>query len=211
MSNFLKNAQIVRDLPKLKLLKEEKRSVEIQHELLTRQLAALAKQNERLKTDVETLDSVTEIYKGVAICAVDDDTDHWRIDAVGYDIPRRAEVYVNANSLSDYGIHLIRTDGPAWGVDRDWLGVGWSKRDALTVAKEWIATGTKPSADFQNMCTTRHRLHPRASKLRRDAYEAAWLAGKHEFAEQILVVAKRPTPKKRARKATCQRCEETRP
>lgn len=182
----MKNADIVRALPQLKSLKYDLDATK-------RQLRNLEKQQRQLDHEIDALESVTEIFEGVALHGVNCNVlprSRWALSAVDDSIRRYAEVYPNAhNSGQDWGLKLRVFGQSSGGGGEDWRGTDWGYNDAVLVAKRWVAHGHKATDDFEIMCKLRHKLDPgnRAQKRRRAAFEAAWTAGHRELAAELLV------------------------
>jgi hypothetical protein len=182
----MKNAEIVRDLPKLSFLKHEQKSLEAQ-------IKGLEKQRRRLEEEIKTLSDVTEIFEGVALHVNDKAYQHGPacdVNPVDNTERRYAEICPNAhNEGKDFGLKLRLYGQSSGGGSEDWRGTGWAYADAVLVAKRWAAHGTKPTDAFETMCKLRHKLDPngRAQKRRRLAFEAAFTAGHLELAGDLLV------------------------
>lgn len=183
----MKNAEIVKALPNLKMLKHE-------HEALKRQIKNLLKQEQQLQREITVLDRVTEVYEGVALWCEERPTIYGRdfnAHAADDSIGRWAEVYANAhNKGADYGLKFRESarSGPGTGRE-DWAGTGWAWADAVYWARQYVAHGHKPSKQVADMCQTRHALDPKgeAPKRRRLAFEAAYEAGHIELAKELLL------------------------
>jgi len=182
----MKNAEIVRDLPKLSFLKHEQKSLEAQ-------IKGLEKQRRRLEEEINTLEDVTEVFEGVALHVNDKNYamgPALDVHPVDNTERRYAEVYPNAhNEGKDFGLKLRSYGQAAGGGGEDWRGCGWAYADAVLVGKCWAAHGTKPADAFEIMCKLRHKLDPKgkAQKRRRLAFEAAFMAGHRELAGDLLV------------------------
>ena len=193
----MKNHEIVRALPRLKDLK-------LDREIAQDQITRLQKQVEQLDREIRILDGVDTVIDGIAVHETDlKDSKRsytiygqcYNIGAVGADIRRGAEVYPNAHTseggiAKDWGIKLYSfDDGAGPQRNEDWLNTGWALKDAIEVARRWVVHGEKPHKERQSMLRERHALDPegRATKRRRDAYEAAWLAGHKDLAKEILL------------------------
>jgi hypothetical protein len=197
------NAEILRALPQLKSLKGDLKDLDWEIKNLTSQIAGLTKQREQLEYEIKTLDGVTAVIDGVAVAYSTFDTvygdNNYRINTIDRKIGRSAEVYVNAHT-SENGIAKdwcikVRSPRDAHGRDDEkWLGDGWPYRDAVEVAKRWVVHDELPSEQQQKLSKTHHKLDPKnaATKRRRLAFEAAWLAGHEQLAEDILLGRARP-------------------
>jgi len=197
----VKNADIVRDLPKLSFLKHEQKALEAQ-------IKGLEKQRRRLEEEINTLEDVTEIFEGVALHVNDKAYQYGPacdVNPVDNTERRYAEIYPNAhNEGKDFGLKLRLYGQSSGGGGEDWRGTGWAYADAVLVGKRWAAHGTKPAETFEAMCKTRHKLDPKgkAQKRRRLAFEAAFTAGHRELAAELLVGAAKLTRMKWAALAT---------
>ena len=186
----MKNAEIIRALPKLKFLKWELKA-------LRAQIIGLERQYERLDEEVDTLSEVTEIFEGIALSTIEDESSYGKnfgVSAVDNVIERIAEVYTNAHTSKNGVAHdwCIKLKGPrrnAGGLDEKWLGDSWPYKEAVLIAKRWVALNESPSDTTVEMHRYRHALDPKGKihKRRRDAYEAAWMAGHQELAKQLLI------------------------
>lgn len=180
----MKNVEIVRALPKLPSLKNEM-------EWTKQQITRLQKQYEQLQHETNVLRRVTTIIDGVAVSQTTEGTIYgkdFNIHSVGHDIDRSAKVYTNANTKSDAGIHIYwREDGNQF-TKEEWLNTGWAFKDAVEVARRWVVHRELPTKDQMAMAIERHRLDPKgtSTKKRREAFEAAWLAGHKDLAAEIL-------------------------
>lgn len=199
---MMKNHEIVRVLPKLKALK-------LDLEILKDQIMRLQKQSLQLQGEVADLSGVTDVIDGIAVRV--DTTPNiygkiYQVAAVGSDIERQADVYPNANTsvegvAKDWGLKLLGPRKAYGGFEEQWLMTGWAYRDAVEVARRWMAHGEVPTEQQKQLALARHRLDPdgRATKRRREAFEAAWLADHKQLAEEILLGRVRPSkalPKK---------------
>ena len=194
----MKNAEIVRALPQLKSLKIDLRIVE-------GQIKSLTKQREQLQDEIKILDSVDDVIDGIAVCIVDDANIYgkeYKIEAADRAIERSAEVYPNAHTskdgvAKDWGLKLHGPSKPFGGFEEIFLGSDWPYKDAIEVARRWVTRNEVPSEEQQELHRTRHALDPegRATKRRRLAFEAAWLAGHKQLAENILLGRVRPRTK----------------
>jgi hypothetical protein len=199
---MMKNHEIVRALPKLKTLR-------LDLETLKDQIMRLQKQSLQLQGEVGVLGEVTDVIDGIAV-RVDTEPNIYgkvyKIAAVGSDIERQADVYPNANTsvggvAKDWGLKLYGPRKAFGGFEEQWLMTGWAYRDAVEVAQRWMARGEVPTEQQKQLALARHRLDPegRATKRRREAFEAAWLADHKQLAEEILLGWVRPSkalPKK---------------
>lgn len=205
----MKNAAVIKALPNVKLLHSELKSLDTQIEALERQKANLKTQREQLDREVGLLGRVSEVFEGVALVGSAFDTSYgndFRVGAAGEDYGRSAEVYTNAHTSKsgvamDWCVHLRKTDADSYG--RNWenhLGSGWSYKDACLVARRWVALDELPSENFKAMARLRHKLDPKdtAPKRRREAFEAAYMAGQIDVAEKILRDRVRPRTKEAA-------------
>jgi hypothetical protein len=189
----MKNHEIVRALPQLKTLKSDLRSVEYDLDHLVKNLT---KQRDQLRREVDILSRVTEIDNSVAVNVRSDDNMYgkgYQIGAVAYEIERRAEVYPNAHTsvngvAQDWGVKLHGPRKSYGGLEENFLGTSWAWRDAVSVARRWVTHAEVPSESVQAMAKARHRFDPKgtASKRRHEAFEAAWMAGDKQLAEQLL-------------------------
>ena len=190
----MKNHEIVRAWPKLKSLK-------LDLEIVDDQIKRLQAQHAQLHREIRILGEVTDVIDGIAV-AVDEGINRYgkeyKINAVDRDLERNAEVYPNAKSsesvgdvgiAKDWGVKLYGPRKPYGGFDEKWLLTGWPYKDAIDVAKRWVTHGEVPSEDQRQLIYARHRLDPtgRATKRRREAFEAAWLADHKQLAEDILL------------------------
>jgi len=194
----VKNAEIVRALPQLKSLKYELEATEAQ-------IKGLEKQRDQLRYETNVLSMVTEIIDGIAVNATQGEGEGYNIYGKGYQIgaadraiERSAEVYPNAHTsekgvAKDWGLKLYGPRKPFDGLDEKFLNTDWPYRDAVEVARRWVVYGEVPNKEQQELIRTRHKLDPegRATKRRRLAFEAAWLAGHKQLAENILLVCDR--------------------
>lgn len=187
----MKNAEIVRALPKLKSLKDE--------EKWTRdQIQRLQKQSLQLQHEISTLERVDSVIDGIAVSETDLKGDRsgniygkmYRIGAVDYSIERSAEVYPNAHTsekgvAKDWGLKIYAGHGIS---NEEFYGTGWPFKDAVEIARRWVTKGDKPTKTQEEMLKVRHKHDPegRATKKRRDAFEAAWLANHKDLAVEIL-------------------------
>lgn len=192
----MKNHEIVRALPKLKTLK-------LDLEILKDQIMRLQKQSMQLQGEVGILGEVTDVIDGIAV-RVDAEPNiygkNYQIAAVGRDIERQAEVYPNANTsvggvAKDWGLKLFGPRKAYGGFEEQWLLTGWAFRDAVEVAQRWVTRSEVPTEQQRQLAYARHRFDPegRATKRRRAAFEAAWLAGHEELAKEILVGRVKPS------------------
>lgn len=190
----MKNHEIVRAWPKLKLLKSEL-------EWTREQLARLEKQSQQLQREINVLECVDTVIDGVAVSETESKTIYgkdYKINAVGSDNTRNAEVYANARTSEngvgrDWGLKFRIGYGTA---NEDWRNTGWAFKDAVEAARRWVVHGEKMNEAQEQLFLTRHQYDPegRAPRKRREAFEAAWLAGQKELAIQILTGrAKLPT------------------
>lgn len=193
------NDEIVKALPQLKDLKIDLRIVEDQ-------IKGLSKQREQLQHEIKTLEGVDRVIDGIAVHETDlNDRDiygkTYNIGTVAYELSRSAQVYTNANTKTDWGIHLYWRDEDQDRRGEKWLMTGWAFKDAVEVARRWVVHKEVPSEDQQHMMRHRHALDPKghATKRRRAAYEAAWIAGHQDLAKEILLGrAKAPKRTKKA-------------
>lgn len=182
----MKNAEIVKAYPNRKALRAE-------HEALKEQIKKLMKQEQQLQREVGLLDRVTEIFEGVALTVNEKaygDGPALDVHAVAYDIQRWADVYPNAhNGGKDWGIHFRDTSGNRPGGRETWGGTGWPFPEACAAARAYVAHGTEPDKGWQEMVKMRHMLDPegKATKRRRDAFEAAFTAGHTALAGELLL------------------------
>jgi hypothetical protein len=201
----VKNAAIIRALPQLKLLKGDLKSLDFEIESLQAQVANLTKQREQLDAEIKTLSSVTAVIDGIAVAHSAYGTSYgndYRIQAVDRTVGLSAEVYTNAHT-SENGVAKdwcikVRYPRDEHGRDNDkWLGDGWPYRDAVEAARRWVTLGELPSEQQQQLSKARHKFDPKgeASKRRRLAFEAAWLAGHEQLAEDILCGRTQPSTK----------------
>jgi hypothetical protein len=188
------NDEIVKALPQLKDLKIDLRIVDDQ-------IKGLLKQREQLQDEIRTLNQVTDIIDGIAVCASRGGDESrtiygkmYRIGAADHAIERSAEVYPNAHTsekgvAKDWGIKLYGPRKEFGGLAENFLGTSWGFKDAVEVVQRWVTRGEVPSPTQQELLCTRHKLDPqgRAPKRRRDAFEAAWLAGHKDLAKEILL------------------------
>lgn len=182
----MKNAEIVKAYPHRKTLRAE-------HEALKKQIKNLLKQEQQLQREVDLLDRVTEIFEGVALTVNEkaySDGPALDVHAVSYDIQRWADVYPNAhNGGKDWGIHFRDTSGSAPGGRETWGGTGWPFAEACAAARRYVAHGTVPDPTWEKMIKLQHALDPerKATKRRRDAFEAAYTAGHIDLAKELLL------------------------
>jgi hypothetical protein len=199
----MKNAEIIRALPKLKFLKWELKA-------LRAQIIGLERQYEQLDEEVSSLSGVTEIFEGIALSTIEGETIYgsdFGVSAVDdCTIERSAQVYTNAHTSKNGVAHdwCIKLKGPrrnAGGLDEKWLGDGWPYKEAVLVAKRWVALNESPSDTTVEMHRYRHSLDPKGKthKRRRDAYEAAWMAGHQELAKQLLIGQRRAKKMKKTK------------
>jgi len=179
------NAAIVKAYPNRKVLRAE-------HEALKKQIKNLLKQEQQLQREVDLLDRVTEIFEGVALTVNDkaySDGPALDVHAVDYTLGRWADVYPNAhNKGKDWGIHFRDNSGSGFRRE-DWGGCGWPYAEACLVARRYVAHGTQPDKAWTEMVKLRHALDPlkTATKRRREAFEAAYMAGHVELAKELLI------------------------
>lgn len=182
----MKNAEIVKAYPNRKELRAE-------HEALKTKIKNLVKQEQQLQREVGLLDRVTEIFEGVALTVNKKDYGDGPgldVHAVSYDIQRWADVYPNAhNGGKDWGLKMRDTSGSAPGGREKWGGTGWPFAEACAAARRYVAHGTAPDEKWVEMIKMRHMLDPenKATKRRRDAFEAAYIAGHTLLAGEVLL------------------------
>jgi len=180
----VKNVEIVKAYPNRKALRAE-------HEALKRQIKGLLKQEEQLQREITLLDRVTEIFEGIALTVNDKAYDNGPaidVHAVSYDIRRWADVYPNAhNNGKDWGLNIRDTSGQ--NRREKWSGTGWPYAEACAAARAYVAHGIEPDETHTKMIMLRHALDPnrKATKRRREAFEAAYMAGYIELAKELLV------------------------
>lgn len=186
----MKNAEIVKAYPDRKALRAD-------HEALKRQIANLMKQEQRLQRELTLLDSVTEIFEGVALAVNAKNYDNGPaldVHAVDFSIARWADVYPNAhNGGKDWGLKMRDTGSPTGLSGEKWGGTGWPFAEACAAARAYVAHGTEPDEKWVEMIKMRHMLDPegKATKRRRDAFEAAFTAGHTALAGELLLGAKK--------------------
>lgn len=191
----MKNAEIIKALPKLKALHSERKTQQYAIKALEAQLTGMRKQLTQLEYEIKEIESVTEVFEGIALRCNQKQFDNgpaFDVHAVDHELRRYAEVYPNAhNKGADWGLRL-REFNQGNGRDRDdFQGCGWAFADAVLTARRWAAHGTRPTKEFETMCKLRHKLDPlgAATKKRVAAFEAACMAGHHELAAELLVGA----------------------
>jgi len=151
------------------------------------------KQEQQLQREVDLLDRVTEIFEGVALAVNEKAYDNGPaldVHAVSYDIQRWADVYPNAhNGGQDWGVRFRDTSGAGPGGREKWGGTGWPFAEACAAARAYVAHGTEPDEKWADMIKMRHMLDPegKATKRRRDAFEAAYTAGHTALAGEMLL------------------------
>lgn len=192
----MKNAAVIKALPNVKLLRIELKSLDAQIEAHDRQRINLTNQQRQLDREVRLLGEVTEIFEGVALISSKFDTCYgydFRVGAAGEDFGRSALVYTNAHTskngvAKDWCVELKPANVREYGSRTNHLGNGWGFRDGCLVARRWVALDEVPREDYQKMVRLRHKLDPNgtAPKRRRDAFEAAYMAGQIDVAEKIL-------------------------
>lgn len=181
----MKNAEIIKAYPNRKSLRAE-------HEALKQQIKNLMKQEQQLQREVTLLDRVTEIFEGVALTVNEKaygDGPALDVHAVSYDIQRWADVYPNAhNKGADWGLKMRDTSTQNGGREK-WGGTGWPFVEACAAARAYVAHGTEPDEKWTEMIKMRHMLDPegKATKRRRDAFEAAFTAGHTALAGELLL------------------------
>ena len=103
------------------------------------QLNTLNEQSKVLEGEIEAIEKVDEIYKGVALR-------NWGkiIEAVDSNITTRAgEIYQNATDDTKWGARVCE-DMFGWKGDH-WLGAAWTSPDELEIiVKDWIVEGILP-------------------------------------------------------------------
>lgn len=204
----MKNAEIVKAYPNRKELRAE-------HEALKQQIKRLMKQEQQLQREVGLLDRVTEIFEGVALSVDEKDySDGPALDvhAVDYSIGRWADVYPNAhNGGKDWGLKLRDNSGAGPGSGENWCGTGWPYAEACAAARRYVAHGIAPDEAITKMIKLRHALDPekKATKRRREAFEAAYTAGHVDLAKELLV-GKAKLDVYEARRVQAEREERTR-
>jgi hypothetical protein len=156
---------------------------------------------EKLDRIVRSLSRVDKIIAGVAVTA-GGDTRNFSIRTQGDDIRRVAEVYTNAHTKKDYGLMLrdqIYVDRVGQQHKQNWCGVGWSYRDAVRFATQWVILGVPPTPQETKLGQFLGQFDKRGLKLtplRLAAVEAAWMAGDLALATALVKEA-RPCNKSR--------------
>jgi hypothetical protein len=154
-----------------------------------RQLARLAKLAETLDAKIRVLDRVSEIADGIALDVAVCETRYghdYEVRAVADDIHRTAQVYTNACTQKDFGLHLY--DRSAYPSKEHWCGTGFRWADAVALARRWVTWGGRPHDGQIKMYQALGKLDPKGalSETRRLAFEAAWIAGHRDLAGQFV-------------------------
>jgi hypothetical protein len=121
------------------------RKPEMLNDLLSmkHQLSRLSDQIKMKEDEVDFLNEVTEVYKGMALRHFDFGSTV-TISATDSEITTRAaRVYRNANNRRKWGVH---TCGDLYGfTDQKWYGANWkSKREIMEAAKDWVVSAKVP-------------------------------------------------------------------
>lgn len=111
-----------------------------QYEDVKAQLNTLNELRNVLDGQLEAIEKVSEVYKGVALSYFGEN-----IEAVDTNITTRAGIiYQNAVDETKWGAHVYEDSFGCKG--NKWIGAGWTSRDELeTVVKDWIVEGTLPA------------------------------------------------------------------
>ena len=103
---------------------------------LYKKLRILHKEIAKIDSLIDMGEKVSYVYKGVAIfdshgyiC-----TTEWQC---GRGVPRTANIYQNANNPKYWGV-------TAYDHHDQWLGAGYSRKEAQAIANEWVACGFLP-------------------------------------------------------------------
>lgn len=126
----MRNADLVRLLPSLpdlrRTLAERRRA-----------LAATVKAIDKLQDQIKELERVSEVRDGVALRV-----SSGAISAVGDEITRGAQVYLNAHNRRTYG---LTTYEDAFGRrDERFHGANFSRGEAERLAYAWVLRGEAP-------------------------------------------------------------------
>lgn len=195
------NEQIIHDLPHLKLLEKEHEDAKAKVADARAQLERLMAQEKRLDAEIGVLKSVTEIFEGVALTVEISSRDgHPRYVVNCPSNTRFGDAYPSAHDTRDgiaypgYGLNF-REYGDHGG---NFQGLGWGPQEAFHTLKIWVAHGKKHDEDYAKMVRTRYKLDPSYAQPRElvDAFEAAWLAGHHDLAVELLARTDKETHKK---------------
>jgi len=203
----MKNDAIIKAHPNRKALHAE-------HDALKLKIKNLMKQEQQLQRELGLLDRVTEIFEGVALTVNEKaygDGPALDVHAVCYEIQRWADVYPNAlNKGKDWGVHFRDTSTQNGGREK-WGGTGWPFDEACAAARAYVAHGTEPDEKHVEMIKMRHMLDPehKATKRRRQAFEAAYTAGHTALAGELLIGAQQLEIRMRVLES--QRKKEARP
>lgn len=134
----MKNAELVRRLPKLAELRRE--AAAAQH-----QTHAAAARATKLAEELAELERVSEVYEGVALTQWDGS-----IKAAGDEIRRCAAIHPNAHNKGATWI-LYTYDDPFGRAGERWWGAEWeSAAVAKAAALAWILHGTVPTQNGQS-------------------------------------------------------------
>lgn len=143
----MKNEDLVTAFAAREAHKASYEAFEDERAALRARLKKLDEQSYDRRREWEQVDDVTAIDRGVAICehsTAESPRPSGNIHAVGDDINRAANVYLNAHNKTTFGLRLMWRDSPLGPYSEQFMGAGFTQIEALALGREWVVTGILP-------------------------------------------------------------------
>jgi hypothetical protein len=126
----LTNKEILELLPDIDKLKNRKN-------LIQKQKDDLEIEESNIDYNLRYLDRVTDIVNGIPI-GIHNTTDQmWYFHSIGSDYDRMANVYLNVQNNTTYGISIYWYEG--WNRKEKFLGKNFTYEEAIKLAKDFVS------------------------------------------------------------------------